>query len=317
MKSFLTKSVFVLRFFVSIGIFAYLFFLIDWREFVKIVVDADLRLIWMAPAFLTLGLFIASIRWIVLLRSFSVSIHLFSAFKYYIISSFYSIVLPGVIGGDVARVGLCAAETGKSAGRIGFSALMERAIGIIMVLIIGNVALILFLPELNIDITGGVIHKVQFITAGFILFALICRVYASAVYKFLQRFKMTSLREKFAKLILNFSQISLSRLALIAILSGTFQLVDIFVTYLLAQSIGIKLPLYVFLCLMPVVYILTVLPISLGGLGVREGVMVYLFSRTGIAVTDAITLSLMVYFNRIFVGVIGGAVQLSGFKRKQ
>ncbi|MBW2532892.1 MAG: hypothetical protein JRI55_15475 [Deltaproteobacteria bacterium] len=51
------------------------------------------------------------------------------------------------------------------------------------------------------------------------------------------------------------------------------------------------------------------LPISLGGLGVREGVIVYFFVGLGVATSDAVSLSFVVYFNRILVALIGGAVQ--------
>jgi uncharacterized membrane protein YbhN (UPF0104 family) len=65
-----------------------------------------------------------------------------------------------------------------------------------------------------------------------------------------------------------------------------------------------------FLAVFPIVYILTVLPISLGGLGVREGVFVYLLTRAGIQASDAVMVSLLIYLNRVLVNSSGAVLQI-------
>ncbi len=61
---------------------------------------------------------------------------------------------------------------------------------------------------------------------------------------------------------------------------------------------------------MPVTYIITTIPVSLGGLGVREGVLVYLLTQISITPSDAVTLSFLIYCNRVFVASIGGITQV-------
>ena len=67
---------------------------------------------------------------------------------------------------------------------------------------------------------------------------------------------------------------------------------------------------------MPIVYISTILPVSLGGLGVREGTLVYLLAKVGVLSSDAVALSFLIHFNRVAVGSIGGITQMF-WKRKK
>jgi hypothetical protein len=62
---------------------------------------------------------------------------------------------------------------------------------------------------------------------------------------------------------------------------------------------------------MPIVYLVTILPISIGGLGVREGTLVMILSFVNIETSEAVILSFLIYLNRILIGGVGGIIQLS------
>jgi glycosyltransferase 2 family protein len=70
------------------------------------------------------------------------------------------------------------------------------------------------------------------------------------------------------------------------------QLAVIFYQYLLAQQLKIPISYLELLIFTPISIVVTLLPISFGGLGVQEGLWVYLFGRIGIGAEQAITLSL-------------------------
>ncbi|MDB4534161.1 flippase-like domain-containing protein [Vicingaceae bacterium] len=100
-------------------------------------------------------------------------------------------------------------------------------------------------------------------------------------------------------------------LLVVAVLSGIAQGMDIGASYFLARSINIDLPFAFFLVAIPIVYLGTVLPISLGGLGVREGILLVILMRVGELSSDAIILSSLLYLNRVFVAAIGGIAQFA------
>jgi hypothetical protein len=63
------------------------------------------------------------------------------------------------------------------------------------------------------------------------------------------------------------------------------------------------------------VYLATVLPISPGGLGVREGTLVIVLAQFGLAASDAALLAVAVFLNRVAVGAVGAVQHLASGTR--
>lgn len=80
---------------------------------------------------------------------------------------------------------------------------------------------------------------------------------------------------------------------LLGVASLTSNLNFVAAAYLLGNALGLPVPLVDFLAVMPAVTLATTMPISLGGWGVREGVLVLLLGRMGVAASDALALSLL------------------------
>ena len=76
----------------------------------------------------------------------------------------------------------------------------------------------------------------------------------------------------------------------------------------LAASLGLHVPLRDMLVFVPFVSLAAMLPITLSGLGVREGVWVLLLAPLGIAGANAIGFSLSYYAANGIVGILGGVV---------
>jgi hypothetical protein len=58
----------------------------------------------------------------------------------------------------------------------------------------------------------------------------------------------------------------------------------------------------------PIIAIINLLPIAFNGLGVREGVYLFLFVPIGVAPEEAVAMSLAFYFLRFGAGVVGGVL---------
>jgi len=101
-------------------------------------------------------------------------------------------------------------------------------------------------------------------------------------------------------------------LGLVLILSAMFQTTNIVAVFLLSRAMNLGLSVTVVFAVVPIVSLATIIPISLGGLGVREVTLVFLLSRFEVMTSDAITLSFLIYLNFIFVGSIGGCLQFVG-----
>jgi uncharacterized membrane protein YbhN (UPF0104 family) len=113
-----------------------------------------------------------------------------------------------------------------------------------------------------------------------------------------------------ARLLASLRELSVGTILLLLLLSVLCQFPAFVSAYMLGQALGIELPLVVFCVVMPVVTISTMLPISLGGLGVREGLLTFLLTRLDVAGSEAIALAFLIYLVYVIIALGGGLTQL-------
>ena len=307
------KLFFAIRLFVSIGILVYLVTVFDWQRVAAVIGRVRLWYVWPAPLLLSLALYFGGVRWSVLLPHFGVRLRAGEGFLYYLIGNFYGIILPGVIGGDAVRIGICAAVKKKSVADITASVLIERVSGILALLIVGTLAIVLLSPVLRSALGLSVVMSIP-LMAGFLLVVLFGSyvLFEKILARWLKNLsaKRSGIAETILRIINDTKKIPIVSMFFIFVLSAVFQFGDILASFFLAKAINIDLPLILFLAIFPIVYILTVLPISLGGLGVREGALAYLLTSVGVLPSDAVMLSFLIYLNRVLVSLIGGALQI-------
>jgi hypothetical protein len=91
--------------------------------------------------------------------------------------------------------------------------------------------------------------------------------------------------------------------------SLVFNILLITMNYLLGLSLGDRVSIWYYFLFVPITSIVTILPVSFAGLGVREGAYVFLFTQAGMPRETALSLSLLVYVISIFApGLIGGVI---------
>lgn len=306
------KAFFIFRLTVSIGIMVYLITVFDWNKVIMVLTQLRVEYIWPAPFLLILSFYFAGVRWSVLLTHFGVQLKARDGFVYYLIGNFYNIMLPGVIGGDVIRVGVCAAIKKRSVANIALTALIERIIGILVLLAVGTLAILLLPGPLRTALGKPVTVTMPLITVGAFLTLIGVGIFFSLMPSpWLENDNNRSrIVQVLLRIISKIKEIPIPTFFTVAVWSAFFQTSNILASYFLAKAINIDLPLVLFFVVFPITYILIVLPVSLGGLGVREGIIALLLSRVGILPSDAVMFSFLVYFNWVFVSLLGGVAQL-------
>ena len=92
--------------------------------------------------------------------------------------------------------------------------------------------------------------------------------------------------------------------------SLVFQALVILVYSLGAQAIGMEIPFQNLMVVVPLVTLATLLPLSLNGLGIREGGFVLLLGGFGYSSESALLLSLSIYALTLMFSLIGALVFL-------
>ena len=92
------------------------------------------------------------------------------------------------------------------------------------------------------------------------------------------------------------------------IVSTVFNLIQLTANYFMALALKLDVTVGELLIYIPIATVALLLPISISGLGVREGTYIFLFSR--LASAQATALSFSAYSLDLFNGLIGGALYL-------
>jgi hypothetical protein len=76
--------------------------------------------------------------------------------------------------------------------------------------------------------------------------------------------------------------------------------------YFAARALGIELGLVAFIFIVPVVAVIAMLPISIGGIGLRENSLVFIMVAMGVINEKAAIFSLIIFAMFLLLGLMGG-----------
>jgi uncharacterized membrane protein YbhN (UPF0104 family) len=244
-----------------------------------------------ASALYIMSQVLSTMRWQLLLPD---KYSLKRLFSLYMIGAFFSSFLPGIVGGDAVR----AYYLNKDAKKISVTlaaVFMDRYIGLVTLMLIGISAF-----PFSLKVFGDSPHK-WLMPGFFVSFAI-----GSILFFWLRlgkRFKlMTGIYEYF-------SIIRQQRAVIVKalLLSVGVQLLNFVSVIILASRMGEEISLLLLAVFLPIVTTIVALPISISGLGVREGAFVILLGLIHISPEAATSLSLAWFFS-IFVGSLPGLV---------
>jgi uncharacterized membrane protein YbhN (UPF0104 family) len=119
----------------------------------------------------------------------------------------------------------------------------------------------------------------------------------------------TNMRVK--TLVTTIQQLPMATLIKAVLASLPFTVSLIITHYAIARALSVDLPFYVFPLFVPLISIITLLPISFNGLGLREGIYQLLYIPLGVLEADAISMSLALHLLRLGVGIVGGILYAS------
>ncbi len=101
-------------------------------------------------------------------------------------------------------------------------------------------------------------------------------------------------------------------LALTLVLSVFVQVANVVIVWLIGEAIRAPIPAAYFWVMVPMVSLLTLLPVSVNGMGVREGATALFLAPLGVEQGTALTLAFLWFAVYTVVSLLGGAVYLFG-----
>ena len=259
---------------------------------------------WLAGglAVYTVAVFLSTVRWGQVLHALEIPSHLPPLVSHTLAGMFVSNFLPSTVGGDVLRVTRLSAVNGQRHTSVA-SVVVERLTGflvlpfITLVALIGNPTLLHLGQASRLSITVAVGTLVA-------LAAILLLVSSSKVG---ERFAGRSWLGFVAAVHLVLARLRRDPGAAVGVLVSAlaYQLTMVAGAWMAGHAMGIEVGWSAMMAFMPIVAIAQVLPLSVSGLGLREGALVLLLVPLGVSTGQAVAFGLLLYGMNMVVSLLG------------
>lgn len=308
MKKAKPVLIFAIKLLVSAGLIAYFLSRVHPERFLQTFAAAKFSYIAMALGVYLIAQGVSAVRWAILARPLGIQTPLRDLLKYYLIGMFFNLFAPSTVGGDVSRIYYLVKDKGaQAAGRAvttvhaTLSVLMDRAVGMLVLVWLGAAALLLF-PYYAVP------QSVRSVTFIFALALLAGILFVPLVKRFLPHDGHPML----VKLRLALSSYQLHWRALVGALalSLAVHLTQAWMHTMMGSALGLELPFSFCLIIYPLVGTFAAIPVSLNGLGLREGGYIFLLAVLGIGTEQGIAFGILLFLIVALDSLIGGLLFL-------
>lgn len=280
----------IVRLVVTAGILAYLASRIDMAAAARAVVAIDPRYLTAVLLLVALDRAVMILRWVLLLRASGVRVTAAHAASIFLVSSFVGSFLPAGIGGDAARAWGLARVTSDGSEALA-SVAVDRLLGILSLVAMGLAGLLAWSPANGSDwrTAAGVGVLVAVCCAAF----WADRLARAIVPQHLHEGPLTRRLLRLSDAVSRYRGRG-GVLAHVMAWSIVVQLLRITQAYLLGLGLGLSVPFRYYLLFMPVGLLMLLLPISVSGFGLPQGVIVWLMRPMGVADEQSFALSTLI-----------------------
>jgi uncharacterized protein (TIRG00374 family) len=230
---------------------------------------------------------------------------------------FFNLFLPSTIGGDLVRSIDLSAQT-KKPNEVFATVFLDRLSGYVGLVMVALFSLLIgrkLIEDRNVFIAVAIITSglavILFVLFNKSLYSKIKFLYsprtnaAGPALTIIEKIK-ESIKNLHEEIFILRSQkkIILSNL----MLSLLIQIIGPLDFYIIALALGIKVSMVYFFIFMPIIGAITLLPISIGGLGLRDAATIFFFAKVGVGKDLAFAMSLVSFFFILVCGSIGGII---------
>lgn len=263
---------------------------------------------WMAAALAAVAVqtVLLALRWRDIAMSCGAVLPLRRSFEFTMISIFFGQVLPSTVGGDAVRIWLLA-RNGSKWSVATYSVLIDRFVGVFAL----AVMVIACLPW-SLTLIQNPIGRIALLLIGFgsVSAGLLFIVLGNMQSAFLQRFWPI---RHLMKLAVTLRELSLTSTAGLwtMVLSLLCHVLTSTIAWCAAHAVGASFEFTHSLLLIPPIMLISTVPISIAGWGVRETALILAFSYAGLPESDALVVSILFGATMLAFGIAGGGVWLA------
>jgi uncharacterized protein (TIRG00374 family) len=273
---------------------------------------------WLVLAFSlhAFGLFASAYRWQILARAQEDDVPLGFLAKSYLVAQFFNNFLPTRFGGDVVRI-WDGSRYSKSLVKSSAIVLVDRFSGVIVLFLMAVIASLF-----RLDMARRIPVIWVSLLLGLLGLALVAVFFLPVFARLFASLRLKGILDRLRAKILLFRETILRyRTQKRAFLRATFwalllQLNVILYYFLIGRALHLRIHFIDYFIFIPIVLVIQIIPITINGLGLREGSDIEIFKFYGITPQAAVSFSLVDVAFNLVLGLIGGIVYVSRKSRR-
>jgi uncharacterized protein (TIRG00374 family) len=296
------------RILVTAGLLALLALTIDWDTVSAALENAEWG--WFAVSVIVVfgATLVAATRWLVLLHAAELPASHYEAVRAFLAGTFANNFLPSAFGGDAVRAALVA-RLGKPLVRALTSVVADRVTSLVCLLALAWIAALILIGDIPGKVLALLGATTALTAAGGIAAVLMLR------REGLSRLLPSRVRpwaSESARVLRTYLRDHRLQ-GKVMVLGLSYQAVVLVAFWLIAEALHLDLSVLEFAAAVPPVLLVSTLPISIAGFGVREGAFVVMLSEYGVSSGDATLLSLLIIAALAFASAPGAlAIAIRG-----
>lgn len=283
---------------VTLLLFVYVSRLIDYQSLGLVLLNANLYFIGLALVASFLAVMVSAIRWSVILRSIGWQIGKYKIVHYTLAGNFFNQILPSSVGGDAFRIAALLPD-GLALGEATQSVVAERIAGSIVLVCWSAIAVLFLVNDLDLSWRMVLAGEIALVIC---MFAAAVTIHWIGALKNQEKSRALNFLVRFSSLLVDLAR-NRSTLFPLLVFSIIGQTLGAATIYFLSMSFAESLTFGQAMIIMPPVYLLLTLPISIGGWGLREALLVVGLGLYGVPATSAVLIGLADGLIKLFVGL--------------
>lgn len=303
MKKFFFQT---LRLIITILILFFILRNVNILQLFNILKNSNLFFLFLAVLTVGLVCFIVALRWQLVLKLYNFDVSLIKAFKIYNIAFFFNNFLPSTVGMDFIRGAYIVSDQKRIADVIS-SIIIERWIGLLGIIVYISITPLLFFKY---GITKYFLYvSVVGITASIIFLTVLIsdKIFTFFVSIF-SKITIFKIGERINSLMYSLRIVKHRKQDLLynLFLSIMIQVVFVFTNHLIVVSQGLSIRLVDEIIYVPFISIISMIPVTINGLGLREWAYINFFNLT--TKEEILSLSLTFFIVSVIYSLVGGVI---------
>jgi len=260
-------------------------------------------------------LLLCAYRWKLLLEAMDLHLSFGKVLTLYYVGNFFNTVFPGVTGGDVIKAIYAARETPDKKTAAVSTVVIDRLVGLVALVLLSVVIMLVRLP-LFLSCTPmklALIFNGSLLVVMVVGFLVLFRRNLLEHWAFFKRLEEKTALGAIIGKAYNTFHLCMTHPVLLAktlLISIANHLVYIVMIYFLGLGLGVRLSFFDYVTAFVIINAVAAIPLTPGGLGMREFMAIFILGVFGISPTSAFSVSIMMYAAITVWGLLSGIVYL-------